>query len=290
MTHSISVVIIVKNDPGIEHTLSLLHHQENVPPFEIIVVDASSPEKLAYIRDKNPGVQWVSYDQRGKRFTIPEQRNLGIQLAKGDLIFFIDANCQPKLNWMATMLDACTNGEDIVCGPCTPSNKTRLVKHSVKHSRRTYVEECATRNVLLRRTVIEKVGIFDTALSYGEDVDYFWRARDLGFKICYEPNATVTHDYGDAREELHRAYLYGKSRARLYIKHHTTRRLRYMLTKEPHVWIYPLYILLLPLTFFIPFYPLVILLLAIKNRSIGVVTHHLVFGWGVLVGALRLSW
>jgi glycosyltransferase involved in cell wall biosynthesis len=284
-----SVIIIVKNDLGVEHTLGLLERQKGVAKFETIVIDASSPETLAEIRNKFPTVKWVPFNQRGRRFTIPEQRNLGMKLATGDVLFFIDASCRPKTNWMSKMLEDYARGENIVCGPCLPSNPVNLVPHAVKHSKRTYVDECATRNVMLSRTVVNKVGGFDTTMQYGEDVDFFWRARQLGFKICYDPATCVTHDYGDLREQFQRAYRYGKGRIRLYLKHRTT-HLTSMLKTEPHVWIYPLYILGLPLTIILPFYPLLILLLIIKNRSVSIVAHHLVFGLGVIAGLLRPNW
>jgi glycosyltransferase involved in cell wall biosynthesis len=120
-----------------------------VPKFEIVVVDATTSGKLSHIQEKYPSINWVVFDQKGKRFTISEQRNLGLSLAKGEVIFFIDANCRPQSDWMATMLEDYTKGEDIVCGPCLPSNQVNLVPHAKKHSRPTYVEECATRNVMI---------------------------------------------------------------------------------------------------------------------------------------------
>lgn len=280
-----SIIIVVKDDPGIKRTLELINAQQGSIPHEVIVIDASEPDRLRDIRDQFPLVRWEQFDQQGKRFTITEQRNRGLELAKGEFIVFIDANCEPEPNWLKALMQALQDGEDIVCGPCRPSNSKNLVQYIEDHAKRTYMQECTTINVALRRKIVDDVGQFDTGLSYGEDVDYFWRARDKGYKICYEPKAAISHDYGDAGEQFQRAYRYGKSRAVLHKKHWRT-RLGQLLRDEPHVWIYPLFILSLPLAILWPPYLLVLLIPLIKNRSVGVIVHHLVFGWGVIVGAL----
>lgn len=51
--------------------------------------------------------------------------------------------------------------------------------------------------MLIRREVIEKVGLFDEDFgSYFEESDFCWRVWLAGFKILYYPNAVVCHKVG----------------------------------------------------------------------------------------------
>lgn len=280
----VSVIIVVKNDLGVARTLELVATQSLQSNFEIIVIDASLPHVLADVRQAHPEVRWVQYDQGGKRFTITEQRNLGINLARGEAIVFIDASCEPAAGWLDALVEAIDEGEDIVTGPCRASNPHNMVAYIAEHQARTYVPECTTINVAFRRSVLARVGDFDTSLDYGEDVDFFWRCVDAGFKICFEPAAQISHDYGEGAEQRRRAYRYGKSRAIIHAKHWRTRHTR-LFRDEPHVWMYALFLATLPIALVWPYYVLLLLVPMIKNRSISVVAHHLIFGAGVLVGA-----
>ncbi len=280
----ISVIIVVKNDRGITQTLQSIKQCAFDRPYEVIVVDASAPNVLADIKKQNSWVRWYQYPV-GRKRTTPQQRNRGLELARGEIIAFIDANCKPAPEWLGTIAESIKAGEDIVCGPVNDLNANNLVHYAVDQKAAGYVSECTTINVGLRRAVIDRVGNFDERFLFGQDVDYFWRTADAGYKIFFNPKMAIGHDWGNSKEQLSRAYNYGYARARLFRKH--WKRHGHQLVHEPHVWAYPLFILGLPLTIRVPFYPLLIVVPLLKNRSsnpFGLTAHHLIFGIGVLVG------
>jgi GT2 family glycosyltransferase len=284
----VSIIIVVKNDRGIAATLEHLHKLACPIPFEVIVVDSSLPERLADIKVANPWVRWERFPYSTKR-TTPAQRNRGVELAGGELIAFIDANCIPGPEWLEAMVEATTQGTDIVCGPVLDANKTNLVHYAPEHSEGKYVDTATTISVGIRSIVFERIGNFDTSFAFGQDIDFFWRATDAGFRIYYHPNVQISHDWGDKKEQLSRAYQYGKARAHLLKKH--WQRHKSDLLHESHVWFYSLYVLGLPLTYFVPFYPLVILVPIVKNwnaHPFGLVIHHLTYGIGVLSGTFKV--
>jgi N-acetylglucosaminyl-diphospho-decaprenol L-rhamnosyltransferase len=65
---------------------------------------------------------------------------------------------------------------------------------------------------LARREAFDQVGGFDPAFfMFSEDVDLCWRIGRAGWKIAYEPAATVTHVQGVSR--AHHPY-------RMVVEHH----------------------------------------------------------------------
>jgi len=284
----VSVVIVVKNDRGIAATLGALARQRAGVLHEVIVVDASEPSVLADIRAAYPSVVWDQFPVSERR-TTPQQRNRGVLLAKGDIIVFIDANCIPAPGWLSAIVTSINRGEAIVCGPVRDLSEANLVHYAPELQEARYVDVCTTINVGILRSVFEHTGAFDNSFSFGQDIDFFWRAVDAGYKIYYDPQASIGHDWGRRKEQLRRAFDYGKARAHLFKKHWKTRHGQ--LVHEPHVWMYPLFILGLPLTILVPFYPLLLVVPMVKNRAknpLGLTLHHLVFGIGVLVGAFKM--
>ena len=53
--------------------------------------------------------------------------------------------------------------------------------------------------VMVRKTVIEEVGLFDEDFfMYGEDLDWFFRMRKVGYKIYYVPYTKIIHYKGES--------------------------------------------------------------------------------------------
>lgn len=49
---------------------------------------------------------------------------------------------------------------------------------------------------IIKRSVFDKIGLFDERLHIGEDFDFSFRARAAGFSLRYAPNCTLIHDHG----------------------------------------------------------------------------------------------
>jgi GT2 family glycosyltransferase len=281
----ISIIIIVKGDKGIRKTLASLQALTDSYKNEIIVVDGSEG-KLADIQKQFPHVVWVPFKNKtNKKITIPEQRNVGVRTSKGDVIVFIDANCEAQPNWLEELVKPIINeGESVVCGEVLSQGTDTM--HDLERQARSskhYLHECPTINLAIKRDVINQVGSFDEKFDYGSDVDYSWRMIEHGYKIRYQGTALISHDWGSAKDEMKRAFRYGKARARLYKKH--KHKWRNMFTKDIYMVIYPVFLVGLPLTLFVPWYPLLLLVPLIKNRKqypVHVVTKHLVYASGVL--------
>lgn len=285
----ISVICVVKNERGIEETLTSLAVQTIAKPYEVIVVDASDTVPLTDIAKRFPHVRWLPYKHpHGKGFTIPEQRNVGLHAAKGDIIAFVDAGCNVAPDWLQKLTGPIAGGRESFCAGSIVANDSRLFNSYQR--RHSYAQEAPGGNVAMHKKVFETVGDYDESLTYGEDVDLSWRAVDAGFAICVVPDAVAMYDFGTLQRRLKRTIRYGAARVPLYAKHRS--RLKKIMQHEPATVIYPVYLLGLPLAFLWPFYPLLLGLLFIKNikhqplRTLG---NNLLFGVGVIRGVLRLA-
>jgi len=66
-------------------------------------------------------------------------------------------------------------------------------------------------NMSYKRVVMEEVGLFDTALTSGEDVDYNWRVARAGYPILYDPSIVLTHhNRTRVRPMLRQQFWYGR--------------------------------------------------------------------------------
>jgi GT2 family glycosyltransferase len=281
----ISTIIIVKSDRRIENTLKKIVKIPKPEKTEILVIDASEGN-LDDIKNIFPSVRWVYYhNKKSKKITIPEQRNLGLKKTQGDIITFIDADCVPDNNWLIELAKSINNEEKIIVAGSVKSigGKTIWDLEEERRNSKKYLDEAPTLNMAFKKEIIKKVGFFDEKFSCGEDIDFTWRAIDLGYKIRYNKDAIIYHDWGNLKQEIKRAFGYGEARARLYKKH--PGRWKNFFGYDMVTLIYPLYIIFLPLTFFWPYYPLFILIPIIKNikrQPLKVVFINLINGFGVL--------
>ncbi|WP_327586431.1 glycosyltransferase [Nonomuraea sp. NBC_00507] len=284
----ISIVIISKDEPALDGTLDgVTAAAESAGlPYEIIVVDASEG-RLDAVAAAHPHVRWTVFTPPpGVRVTIPHQRNAGVRAAKGEIVVFTDAGCLPQGDWLRRLVTPIIDeGESVVSGLVTgPEGHGSLYDADARRrAAARYLPECGTGNLAVRREVFDGVAGFDETFGYGSDVDFSWRVQDTGHRIRSAGDAVVTHEWGDRRRQLRRSYVYGKARARLYLKHRGRRA--HLLRREPMVVAYPLFLLGLPLTLWFPLYPALLLVPAWRNRHNGpvrVLADHLAYGAGVL--------
>lgn len=289
----ISIIIILKNDPEVINTIQGLNKMNKKSDLEIIVVDRSTI-KYPRIVSKIP-LTWISFDPKGKRFTIANQRNAGIRNSKGEIIVFIDASCVPDPRWIEEITrPILKENEKIVMGRTGSIGKNTLNDLAFKHlakNKRKYVEGAATINLAISKEVFKKIGYFDETFDYGSDMDFTWRASDAGFKVRYQESAFVAHNWGTTHDEIKRTILYGRARARLMRKHWKT-RWKNLFTVDSPALVYPLLIIGLPIALIFPAYLFLFVLLVLKNikepNPVGIVMKHIVYGWGVILEIVGL--
>ncbi len=282
----ISIIIIVKNDRRIALLLEKLQTIQKPEKTEVIVVDASEG-LLGDIQKQFTYSRWIKFaNVHKKKTTIPDQRNVGVRSAKGDIIVFIDSDCIPDNEWLSELTKPIrSEDEHIVAGRVKLSDKNSLHEFVfTKNLQKKYVDEAPTMNIAMKREVFDTVGLFDESFQCGEDVDFCWRAIQKGYKINMNTHAIITHDLDGFKKEIKRMYTYGKARTSLYKKH--IHRWKFFIN-ESQTMAYPLFFILLPLTKYIPFYPLLLLIPILKYKNmnpIKTIILKTMYGLGMIGG------
>jgi glycosyltransferase involved in cell wall biosynthesis len=201
----ISVIIPVFNDSrGLKKTIDALLHQ-NYPKelFEIIVVDNgstdSSCEQAKSMAARHPDRIRVLIEStlRGSYAA----RNKGIIASRGVLICFIDANVIMSPDFLGKIDDRFKAGsvDYLGCDVRIFSNhetlsskyqKVRAFKVQWYIQNRKFAPTCC---LVVKRSVIDQVGPFDSRLESGGDWEFGRRVHAAGYSQAFSENITVYH-------------------------------------------------------------------------------------------------
>ncbi|MBI4317608.1 MAG: glycosyltransferase family 2 protein [Chloroflexi bacterium] len=178
----VSVVVPVYNgDRYVADALESVVAQD-YRPIEIVVVDDGSTDRTSEIALSLKEVRYARQSNRG----VSVARNVGISMSHGELIAFIDADdlwCPSKLSLQVSyLLDHHEAGYVLAKQRCfldpgssaPPWFRAELLMDHVG-----FVPSA----LVVRRAVLEKIGVFDPELRIGEDSDWFFRARDAGVQV-----------------------------------------------------------------------------------------------------------
>jgi glycosyltransferase involved in cell wall biosynthesis len=289
----VSVVIAVRDAPEVEQTLERLAPQVDAAGAECLVIDASGG-RLTAIAARHPEVRWIDHPTSlDGSISIAAQRNAGIRAARGRVIAFIDAGCEPVDGWLTALTAPLLAGDtELACGPIR-SRRPGVYTLINDHPDGTRIAPTPTGNLALARSLFERIGGFDTRFAYGSDTDWTLRAAEAGVMARVVRAAEVVLDFGPKDLSARRSFRYGRGRTRM-LRFHPD-RLGAQLRRQPDYLIYPAYLLGLPFAIAAGFAasPLVLLayaaLLAIpllRHRAhpapLDVLGDHLVQGAGVL--------
>jgi glycosyltransferase involved in cell wall biosynthesis len=194
---TISICITTFNEEGSIGTLldSLLTQTRKAN--EIIIVDGGSTDKtveiLKHYQKKFGGIKLLI-----ENCTRAEGRNLGIEIAKGDVIAITDAGCVAHKDWLAEITAPFTHKEvDISAGfyhmtGRNPVNRAMSVFLGVTTRQFGINFLPSTRSMAFRKSVWEIVGGFPEGReNSAEDTDFNYKAVKIGLKYARVKTAMV---------------------------------------------------------------------------------------------------
>lgn len=214
---TVSVVIPTYNRASrVTHALHSVLSQTR-PPDEVIVVDDGSTDDTAErIRTRFPGVRLLTQENRG----VSAARNAGIRAASGEWIALLDSDDEWLPRKLELQLRAVAE-ETLVChGDEIWIRRGRRVNPMKKHRKHGghIFDKCLPRcvispsSVLLRRRLLDTVGLFDEALPACEDYD-LWLRVTARFPVLFVDEPLIVK-HGGHDDQLSRRY-WGMDRFRI---------------------------------------------------------------------------
>jgi GT2 family glycosyltransferase len=201
---AISVVLATKGTKSmlLEKCIKSLQKQ-TFEKFEIVLVYSIYPKRLKGLFE---ACNIITLKENSS--TLGAARNLGVKHAKGDLVAFIDDDCEAPENWLRRIYLTFQQYPSLSClgGPhltppeeCTNS-PLKFAQGSFNESfmQRIFIDRSAVGkiagcNVAYRKEVFDKIGCLDEALKSGEDWELHIRLAENGYHMRFEPNIFVWH-------------------------------------------------------------------------------------------------
>ncbi|MBI5452922.1 glycosyltransferase family 2 protein [Candidatus Gottesmanbacteria bacterium] len=233
MHHKIKLSIIIVNFNTYEflkNCIESIYKNVGNLSFEIIVVDNASTEEL---RIKNHELR-IKLIKNKKNVGFAVANNQGIKQAKGEYILLLNPDTIVEKNTLGVVLDymdknpsagvatckvSLPSGElDDAChrgfptpwnAICQFSGLARLFSKSqlfdgyhmgfANMDKVHEIDSCAGAFMLVRRKTGDKVGWLDEDYFwYGEDIDFCFRVKRLGWKVVFLPMVKIVHYKGVA--------------------------------------------------------------------------------------------
>jgi GT2 family glycosyltransferase/SAM-dependent methyltransferase len=203
-----------------EHTRRCLRSlQQSVVrfPFEVVAVDDASPDDTRVRLEAVSGLRLVPID---KNVGYLRATNAGIGAARGRLVLLLNNDTELAPDALACLVERMMSDQSIGVVGAKLVYPDGVLQEAgsiiwadgygwnygrggdpdaldVNYPRE--VDYCSAAALLVRREILDAAGGgFDErfAPAYYEDTDLCFTARQLGYRVFYEPTATVVHDEG----------------------------------------------------------------------------------------------
>ena len=196
----ISVVVCTRNGSAtLAECLKALQNQ-TYQNYEVIVVDDGSTDSVPEIAKASSAVRYERQDHAG----LSVARNLGLRLARGEIVAYTDDDCMADEDWLSHLAMAFDDPQWVAAGgpniPPPPRNLTEAIvaaapggpSHVLLNDEEA--EHLPGCNLAIRKSALEAIGGFRPQfMAAGDDVDVCWRLREAGGKLKFVPGAMVWH-------------------------------------------------------------------------------------------------
>jgi glycosyltransferase involved in cell wall biosynthesis len=187
-----SVVMVVRNESKrIKYCLEALL-QQSWQDFEIVIIDNRSTDgtdKIVHsFEDKR-----IKYYYESAECGLAGLRNLGLNIAIGDYVFFTDGDCVAEKHWLEEGLKNLARAGYVGVEGRTFYESQNEISVSDCNTRQMSPGHYMTCNVAYDRKILDKAGYFDPVYKYAhEDRDLAYRVMRYG-KIGFSQEMLVFH-------------------------------------------------------------------------------------------------
>lgn len=217
----VSVIIPTKNSAEfLDNCLKSIKRQ-SYKNIEIIIVDGNSKDKTKEITKKSK-VNFFNYSYKVRKgtFDAPHKRNFGVKNAKGDFVYYVDADMELTPNVICEAVEACNldYGAIIVS---EDSFGIGVWANAKNLERRCYWgDDTVEAPRFFKKNVWDKVGGLDESLGGGgDDWDLYQKLLKKGYKVG-RIKSLVMHNEGNLKltKLLRKRFMYGRDSFRYISK------------------------------------------------------------------------
>ena len=241
---------------GLVESVSKLDYPKE--KFELILIGDKETQLLKNNSEKAKKYG-INTTLKYEPYAAGKKRNIGVELAKGEIIAFTDDDTILKEDWLNNAVKHLNENSnyDGVGGPnFTPREGLPFAKavgrifgskflfsfrYTIGHSKPKEIEHNPTCNYIIKKHVFETVKFHDT-LWPGEDAEFDIKLIKKGFKILYAPDVIVWHHRRSRPIPfLKQMFNYGKTRAQVTRMHPDSFDIRYFAFISAFVFLMGLY-------------------------------------------------
>ena len=205
----VSVIIAVYNGErylscAIESVL-----QQEYRPFEIVVVDDGSVDRTAQIARSYDEVRYIFQENQGPAAA----RNAGIRAADGEFVAYLDHDDLWLPNLLSVHIDYLHSHPEVGFTICTGRwfLDEAIERPGWVEAKQLEEDQALLSAQVVRRSVFDRVGLFDPTYRMAEDTDWAFRAEEAGVARAILPDVVfgrrihatnLSHDWQTAYRYL----------------------------------------------------------------------------------------
>lgn len=144
-------------------------------------------------------------------------RNTGARAAAGGFLAFMDSDCIPEPNWLASILEVVEKHPEVdlhvgevklfpeTVNGVQPDRRVSSYEVATAFRQKYYAESVRfgpTANLIVRQSAFSELGGFDSSLLSSGDKEFGQRATRSGYQLRYCPECVVRHPTRSRLSEL----------------------------------------------------------------------------------------
>ena len=215
----VSIVIPTLNGgEDFKRCLAAIFSQNVIFPFEVLVIDSGSTDETVSIAREFPV---RLYQIAKKEFNHGLTRNMGIELSKGEFVVLMTQDAIPaNKNWLSSLVSPFFKDERVAgvyarqipredANVLTKRRHSRWLTSRMERDVKFITDRASYEKLLpmqrymfcnfddvcscIRKSVWEKIPLEKTI--FADDLEWSKKVFESGFKIVYEPSASVIHSH-----------------------------------------------------------------------------------------------
>ncbi len=225
--------------------------------IEIIIVDNGSTDEnfnISYsLFRADEKTHWM---RTGANLPLGAAKNAGARASKGKYVVFLDNDTVTTAGWLEELINCLENNPNAGAVQSLLVSPKREVQHSggitnslglgfSLHSLGHYLHNTSPVEVFfaagagtaIRREVLHKIGLFDTHITFTDDVDLSWRINLSGRNVLICPTSVVVHFGGRTTVSTDPIKLYRQRCFSYELLHVSTKNYsaKYLITNLPKI-------------------------------------------------------